>query len=101
MIRRRGTTMTEVMDSHIVELGPRPDAAPGVLKVGQMAARFSAGDHPRVLLVTGQALQQPHRRRRQRHRPTASLGVGKVQLPRLQVDMLPPQLLDLRQPAPR
>ena len=38
-----GKGVAEVMDPHVVEFGPRPDAPAGVLKVGQVAARFTVG----------------------------------------------------------
>ena len=46
--------MAEVMDAHAVELGTRPDAAPRVSKVGEVAPRFLAGDHPRIVLFARQ-----------------------------------------------
>ena len=88
--------MTEVMDAHVFEVGPGPDAPPGVLKIGEMAVGLLACDHPGVVVVAGQGFKQPHGRGRQRHRPPASFRVRRVQLARVEVDMLPPQLLDLR-----
>ena len=47
----------DVADLHVVEFGPRSDAAPGVLKAAQMAAGLSAADHPRVAFIAQQGLQ--------------------------------------------
>ena len=46
-----GEAMTQVVDPHIVEPGARPDAPPGVLKVGQMAPRLASRDHPRAVVL--------------------------------------------------
>ena len=81
--------MAKVMDADVVEFGTRPDAAPWVLEVGEVAAGLLAGDYPRVVLFARQRFQQPHRRGCQRHGASAGLGVGQAQLARLQIDMLP------------
>ena len=53
----RGKAMAEVVDAHVVEFRFLPYTPPGVLKVGQVAARFPADDHPRVVRLARQGLQ--------------------------------------------
>lgn len=48
--RAGGKGVAKVMDADVVEFGTRPDAAPRVLKVGEVAAGLLAGDHPRIVL---------------------------------------------------
>ena len=55
-----GKAMAKVMNSHIGQLGPRPDAPPWVLKIGEVGPGHLASDHPGVLLVTGEIRQKPH-----------------------------------------
>ena len=38
-----GETMPKVMDADVFEIGTRPDAAPRVLKVGEVVAQFPVG----------------------------------------------------------
>ena len=91
--------VAEVMNSHPVESGAGSDTPPGVLQVGEVPARLTAQDYPWIVLITGQGGQQPHGGGRQRNRSPASLGVGQLQLTRIEINVLPAQLLDLRKPA--
>ena len=91
--------MPEIMNAHVVETGARPDAPPRMLEVGEMGTGLPARDHPGIVLVARQGFQQSHRRWRQRNRPAARLRVGQVQLAGFEVDVLPAQLLDFREPA--
>ena len=91
--------MAEVVNSHPVESGAGSDTLPGMLQVSEVPARFAACDHPRIVLIVGQGVQQPHRRGRKRNRSATSLGVGQLQLTHIEIDMVPAQLLDLRQSA--
>ena len=54
--RAGSEAVPEVMDPHIVEVRLLSDTPPRVLKVGEMAARLAAGDHQRIVLVTGRGL---------------------------------------------
>ena len=78
-----GKAVAQVVNAHIVEAGAGADAPPWTLQVGKVGSRLAARDNPRVV-VAGQGDQQPHRRGRQRHGPSAGPGVGKPQLARLE-----------------
>ena len=77
--RPAGKGVPQVMNSHIGQFGPRPDAAPGVREIGEVGAGHPARDHPGIVLVAGKPGQEPHSRRRQRHRPASGLGIGKTE----------------------
>ena len=79
----------EVMNTHIGQFGSLPDAPPGMLEIGEMGARLPALDHPGVVLVVGETGQEPHGRRRQRHRPSSSLRIRQAELARLEVHLPP------------
>ena len=46
-----GGALTKIMAAHVVEPGARPNAPPGVLKIGQMAPRLASCDHLRVVVL--------------------------------------------------
>ena len=79
--------------------GASTDAPPRVLQVSEVPARFAARDNPRIVLFTGQGGQQPYGGGCQGNRSPPSLGVREPKLSRVEIDMLPAQLLDLREPA--
>ena len=85
----RGKAVTQVMDSHVVEVRSGADAAPGVLEIGQMGARLPTDYHPRVVLRTGKGGEDTNRRTGERHHPRTRLAVAKPDLGRLQVHVLP------------
>ena len=95
-----GKAVAQIVDSHIVEPGPCANAPPGVLQVGEMAPRLATRDHPRVVVLSLDAAQHRDRGVAQMHHLGACLGIREPELASVQVDMLPTQLLDLRQPAP-
>ena len=84
------------MNSYIVEPGARADTPPGMLQVSKMTSRFAPRDHPRVAVTPVDALKDGDRRIAEIHHLGARLGIGQAQLTRLQIDMLPEQLLYLR-----
>ena len=46
-----GEAVPQIVDAHIVEPRTCPDAPPGMLQVGQMAALLASGDNPRVVVL--------------------------------------------------
>ena len=69
--------MAQVANSHIIQLGPRPNALPRMLKVGEVRTGLPTGYHQRIFVIARKGLQEPDGRRCQRHRPAASLAVCK------------------------
>ena len=47
---------------------------------------FGVLNHPRVVVITGQGGRQPNGGGRQRNRSPASLGVGQLQLTRIEIN---------------
>ena len=90
-----GETVSQVMNSYIVERGARADAPPGMLQVSKMTSRFAPRDYPGVAVTPVDALKDGDRRIAEIHHLGARLGVGQAQLTRPQIDMLPAQLLYL------
>ena len=95
--RARGKAMPEIMNAHVVETGACPDPTPRMLKVGEMGAGLPARDHPGIVLVAWQGLQQTHRRWRQRNRPAACLRVAQDRAGA--ADPVPPEPGDLGRPG--
>ena len=87
----RRKAVSQVMDSHVVEVRAGADAAPGVLEIGQMGARLPADDHPRVVVRTGKGREDVHRRAGERHHPRTGLAVAEMKLGRVEIGMLPAQ----------
>ena len=75
--RPGGEGVTQVMDSHVVEVRGVADAAPGVLEIGQMAARIPADEHQGVVLRPGQGEEDVHRRAGEGNHPRTGLGIGE------------------------
>ena len=89
--------MAQVMNSHVLQLGPRADAAPGTLEIGEMGARQVAADDPGVAFLAGQVRQHRAGLGPERHDPPSSLRVGELDA--VVLDVFPAQELDLREPA--
>ena len=70
----------------------RADSPPGVLKVGQMTSGFTPDDGPGIAVPPVDAAQHENRRIAEIHHLGAGFGVGKAQLARLQIDMLPAEV---------
>ena len=85
------------MDTHVIEVGARPDAPPGVLETGEMVAR---------LLCRRITQGWSSSRGRESSNRTAEgasgtaclpvLGIRQVQLVRVKIGTLPTEFLDLR-----
>ena len=63
----RRETVSDVVDSHILKVGPLPNPVPIVVEIGKMPVAFEPGNDPGVALDARELLQHPRRRWRQRH----------------------------------
>ena len=52
--RPRRVTVSEIVDTHILEVGPRPHDEPGVVEIAQPRARLRADDDPGIVGETRQ-----------------------------------------------
>ena len=90
-----GEAVSQVVNPHVVKLGPRSDTPPGMLQVGKMTSWFAPRDYPGVAISPVDALKDGDRRVAEIHHLGARLGVGQAQLTGPQIDMLPEKLLYL------
>ena len=97
--RPRRERVPEVVDADVVEPRPRPEDLPGVLEVPEWLAHLAARDHPRVAGDPRQVRDDLRAGRREGHQPRPRLAVGKPQLARLEVDVLPAEAENLAPPA--
>ena len=89
--RPRGERMSDIVNAHIVEPGPRADDLPRPVDVGHVRARLVSRNDPGIAGLAQQGLEDADRRRRQVNRAGASLAVGEMNLGRVEIDMLPAQ----------
>ena len=87
--------MADVVDAHVVEPGPRTDALPRPVHVGHVPAGLGARNHPGIVRLARQGLQDVHRRRRQVNGAGAGFPVDDADLGLVEIDMLPAQGQDL------
>ena len=70
--------MSKVVNSHVLQFGTRANATPGLLEVGDVGARQPAGDNPGIVVLAGEAGQDGACLGSERDDPSASLGVGQL-----------------------
>ena len=89
--------MPEVVNSHVLQVSTRADAAPGLLQIGDVGARQPAADDPGIAFLAGQVCQHGTGLGAEGDDPSSSLGVR--QLDAIVLDVFPAQELDLRKSA--
>ena len=89
-----------VMESHIVEISTGSNASQRVLDFGEVGgAGLSAGDHPRIVLDTGQRRQDADCSGRAQNHARTSPRVAQPRLRRLKINIFLAQRLDFAEPA--
>ena len=93
--------MAQVMQPHVIELGCRADATPGLFDVHKMPPWPLSANHIRIALEPGNGLQQCECGRIQVNSLPARLAVGKKQAFVFLADVLPAQRQDFIAPRSR
>ena len=95
-----GIRMSEVVNPHVVQAGPLPQALPMLVNADQAGARLGASDHPRVVGNARNGSEHAHDRGCERHGSRSCLAIPDADLLRRAVHIVPPQRQDLVQAAP-
>ena len=93
--RPRGETVPDVVDAHVIESGPRPDAPPRAVDVGHVRAGPGARYDPWISGDAREGGKHVHCGRRQVDRARARLAADDAHLGPVEIDVLPRQGHDL------